>query len=92
MHEISSVCIKAVEVLQSREAAQNRESVAHKKGYFVEQICKKIHVNIIQFQKHLHFNQTQQISDFIWLNKLDEAKGLYHGNTYNNQKGRNNIS
>lgn len=33
--------------------------------------------------------KNRPISDFVWLNELDEAKGIVHGVTYNNQNAAN---
>jgi hypothetical protein len=34
---------------------------------------------------HAVIKHNRPISDYVWLNELDEAKGLDHGETYNNR-------
>lgn len=84
-HETSSVHVKSVEIIKSRKAAENRESVAHKSVISLNNsVRKQIEYKFRNIHALIKYNRP--ISDFVWLNKLDEAKGLYHGNTYNNQK------
>ncbi|XP_062614641.1 zinc finger protein 862-like [Saccostrea cucullata] len=84
-HETSSVHLKSLEITKSRLAAENRETVAHKS---VISMNNSVRNQIINKFRNIHalIKYNRPISDFIWLNKLDEAKGISHGNTYNNQK------
>lgn len=43
------------------------------------------HIEIKFRNIHALIKKNRAISDFVWLNELDEAKGIVHGVTYNNQ-------
>ncbi|XP_062618557.1 zinc finger protein 862-like [Saccostrea cucullata] len=82
-HEKSKY-IRAVDILKSREDAKKKSTTAHKCVLSLNQSIRK-HIEIKFRNIHALIKKNRPISDFVWLNELDEAKGIVHGVTYNNQ-------
>jgi hypothetical protein len=83
-HEKTPSHIRAIEVLKSREEAKKKATIAHKSALALnESTRQKIEMKFRNI--HALIKKNRPISDFMWLNELDEAKGFIHGGTYNNQ-------
>lgn len=83
-HEKSLCHNRAVEILTSREDAKKRSTTAHKTVLALNESIRK-HIEIKFRNVHALIKKNRPTSDFVWLNELDEAKGIVHGVTIINQ-------
>lgn len=66
------------------EKRENKQSIAQKTVISLNQAVRQS--LMFKFRNiHALIKNNRPISDFTWINKLDEQKGLEHGTTYNNR-------
>lgn len=84
-HENSRYHRKAVERLYVKEDELGEKQLeAHKALVSMNQSIRK--TLEMKFRNvHALVKQNRPLSDFTWINSLDEKKGLEHGKTYNNR-------
>ncbi|XP_056008565.1 zinc finger protein 862-like [Ostrea edulis] len=84
-HENSRFHRQAVERFYAKEnVRENKQSEAHKAIVSMDQsIRQSLETKFRNIHALVKYNRP--ISDFTWLNALDQRKGLEHGTTYNNR-------
>ena len=83
-HETSTSHIQALAILDARKGLAEKKTVAHKTIISLNESRRK-QIELKFRNIHALVKHNRPISDFTWLNELDEVKGLQHGNTYNNR-------
>ena len=87
-HEGSVCHLKATEIFKAKElkakATPETKSEAEKTLISLNESARKEIENKFR-NVHALIKHNRPISDFIWINELDEAKGLSHSVTYNNR-------